>query len=33
VAAQGLQRQPDERCDDDQREKRATEESVHEASL
>src|SRR4051812_48480921 len=28
AAAQGLQGQPDQRCDDDQREKRATEESI-----
>jgi len=28
VGAQGLQGQPDERCDDDQREERATEDTV-----
>src|SRR5438270_5861170 len=33
MAAERLQGQPDERCDDDQREERAAEESVHEASL
>jgi len=29
VGAQGLQSQPDERCNDDQREERAAEETIH----
>ena len=33
VGAQGLQGQPDERCDDDQREERAAEETIHETSI
>jgi hypothetical protein len=33
VGAQRLQGQPDERCHDDQREERATEETIHETSI